>query len=130
MGILGALLGSLFSYWFFRVIGVADNMPPKVYDYGSVFCLVAFLIFVFMHRNADGTVRWTRTGTRPSSAPPRGKRTALLIAAVAALYWLLANLLHPFENLLSLARIVSCGTIAVLCVRYVLRWRKPDVNVD
>jgi hypothetical protein len=64
------------------------------------------------------------------SKAPQGKKTMLLIAATGALYWLLVNQLHLSENMLSLARIVLSATIAVLCVRYVLRWRKPGVCVD
>jgi hypothetical protein len=130
MAVLGAVLATPCIVWFYRTIGALDFMPPEVQYIGGAFCLVCTLIFMFTHRNADGTVRWTRPATRSASTAPQGKRTMLLIAAAGTLYWLLANLLHLSENMLSVARIVLGATIAVLCVRYVLRCRKPDIGIE
>jgi hypothetical protein len=130
MTVLGGVLGTPAAFWLFRAIGVGSNMPAEADLIGMGVCLAFFLIFMFTHRNADGTVRWSRVGTRSVSKAPQGKKTMLLIAATGALYWLLVNQLHLSENMLSLARIVLSATIAVLCVRYVLRWRKPGVCVD
>ncbi|MGX4643472.1 hypothetical protein [Massilia sp. SYSU DXS3249] len=128
-GVLGAVLGTLGTFWLLRSIGLLDDIPPELDVFMIVVCLVAVLAFMFTHRNADGTIQFTRSaGATSPIKPPQGRRTALLIAATCALYWLLANVLHLSGGMLALAKILTCATIAFLCTRYVLRSRKPDVD--
>ena len=129
-GVLGAVLGILGSSWLGHAIGLLDDIPPELDVFLTVVCVVAMLAFMFTHRNADGTIQLTRSteGATSQPKPPQGRRTVLLIAATCALYWLLANVLHLSGGMLGLAKIVTCATIAVLCMRYAIRARKQNMD--
>jgi hypothetical protein len=53
-----------------------------------------------------------------------------LLATTFALDWLLTNVLHVSEGMLTLVKIVSGAAVAVLCARYVLRSQKPGPDID
>jgi membrane protein DedA with SNARE-associated domain len=130
--VLGAVLAAPVTFWLFRAIGLLDSMPLEAQVFMMVVCLVAMLAFMFTHRNADGTIQYTRAvkGATSAPKPPQGRRTVFLLGATCTLYWLVANVLHPSQDMLTLAKIASFTAIAVLCARYVIRWRKPDASVD
>jgi hypothetical protein len=130
--VLSGVVSMPVTWWLFYAAGMLDSMPREAAVFMMVVCLVAWLAFIFTHRKADGTIQWDRPAKKATSTPkpPQGRKTLLLLATIFSLDWLLANVLHLSEGMLSLVKIVSGAAVAVLCARYVLRSQKPGSGVD